>query len=96
MRTIDSDGEIDTEITMILKDADVATHYYALPADYKMVSMGEEIESVQNENSKTDNQRRNMPEMQRMMDDMRRSGRVPPEAMEQMRRYQEMVRQQQR
>ncbi|MGD8803857.1 MAG: hypothetical protein PVG12_11785 [Gammaproteobacteria bacterium] len=88
MRTLDSDGEIDTEVTMILKDADVATHYYALPADYKMVAMGEQVESVQNENSETDNQRRNMPEMQRMMDDMRRSGQVPPEAMEQMRRYQ--------
>jgi hypothetical protein len=88
MRTLDKDGEIDTEVTMILKDADVATHYYALPADYKMVAMGEQVESVQNENSETDNQRRNMPEMQRMMNDMRRSGQVPPEAMEQMRRYQ--------
>ncbi|MGD8934110.1 MAG: hypothetical protein PVF35_04980 [Gammaproteobacteria bacterium] len=88
MRTIDKDGEIDTEVTMILKNADVETHYYAFPADYKMVAMGEQTGNAQKAESQTDNQRRNMPEMQRLMEDMRRSGRVPPETMEQMRRYQ--------
>jgi hypothetical protein len=53
-----------------------------------MVAMGEQTGNAQKAESQTDNQRRNMPEMQRLMEDMRRSGRVPPETMEQMRRYQ--------
>ena len=91
MRTLDKDGKIETEVTMILKAADVEADYYAFPADYQMVSMGEEIEKVQKESRQMDNLQRNIPEMQRMMQEMQRTGRVPPEAMEEMRRYQEMM-----
>ena len=96
MRTLGKDGEVETEVTMILKEAPVDANYYALPADFKMVAMGEEIEKAQQQSRQMDRLKRNNPEMQRMMEEMRRSGRVPPEAMEQMRRYQEMMRQQQR
>jgi hypothetical protein len=96
MRTLDRDGEVDTEVTMILKNAPVEAHYYAFPADYQRVSMGEEIEQAQQQSQQMDRPQRNMPEMQHMMEDMRRSGRIPPEAVEQMRRYQEMLRQQPR
>jgi len=91
MRTLDKDGKIETEVTMILKAADVEADYYAFPGDYQMVSMGEEIEKAQQESQQMDNLQRNMPEMQRMMQEMQRTGRVPPEAMEEMRRYQEMM-----
>jgi len=93
MRTLDQDGRIETEITMILKNAPVEAHNYAFPAKYEMISIGEKIESVQKDSPQMDNLQRNMPEMQRMMREMRQSGQVTPEAMEQMRRYQEMMQQ---
>ncbi len=93
MRTLDKEGRIESEITMILKNAAVEAHNYSLPSDYKMGSAGEQIKSAQSESPQMDRMQRDMPKMQHMMQEMQQSGRIPPEVLEQMRRYQQMPQQ---
>jgi len=62
MRMQDKDGQIDSEITKILKNAAVEEHYYAFPAKSDRVSMGEKVESGQKQNSPADNNYRNRAE----------------------------------
>lgn len=93
MRTTDKKGHIDTEITMILKNAGVDPHNYSFPPGYKKVSMGEKIEKALADSQQMDRTQKNRPEMQRMMREMQQSGQIPPEALEQMRRYQDMMQQ---
>ena len=90
MRTLDKQGRIESEITMIIKNAAVEAHNYALPSNYKMASMGDQIKSALGESQQMDRKQRDVPEMQRMMREMQQSGRIPPEVLEQMRRYREM------
>jgi hypothetical protein len=48
MRMQDKDGQIDSEITRILKNATVEEHYYAFPEKSDRASMGEKIAQKQN------------------------------------------------
>jgi len=90
MRTLDKQGRIESEITMIIKNSAVEAHNYALPSNYKMASVSDQIKSALDESQQMDAKQRDVPEMQRMMREMQQSGRIPPEVLEQMRRYREM------
>lgn len=94
MRTTDKKGQIETEITMILKNAGVDAHNYSLPPGYEKVAMGEKIEKARTNSRQMDRMQKNTPEMQRMMREMQQSGQIPPEVLQRMQRYQEMTRQQ--
>ena len=94
MRVLDIEGNIDTEITRIIKNASVDPHNYSFPANYQKVSMDEKIEQVLSSSTQTERKPRNKAELRRMMRELQRSGKQTPETREQMRRYREMMRQQ--
>ncbi len=94
MRVLDKEGKIDTEITSIIKNASVDPHNYSFPANYRKVSMDEKIDQVLSSSStQTEHKPKNRAELRRMMRDLQRSGKMTPEAREQMRQYREMMRQ---
>jgi len=93
MRVLDIEGNIDTEITTIIKNAGVDSHNYSFPANYKKVSMDERIEQALSSGTQTENKPKNKAELRRMMRELQRSGKLTPETREQMRRYREMMRQ---
>jgi hypothetical protein len=95
MRVLDIEGNIDTEITSIIKNAGVEPHYYSFPANYRKVSMDEKIEQVLSSSTQTEQEQRpkSKAELRRMMRDLQRSGKMTPETREQMRHYREMMRQ---
>ena len=96
MRVLDIEGNIDSEITKIIKNAGVESHNYALPANYKKVSMFERIDQIlsSNTSTKTEQKPRTKAELRQKMRELQRSGRMTPETREQMKRYREMLRQQ--
>ena len=94
MRILDTEGNIDTEITHIIKNASVDPHNYSFPANYRKVSMDEKIEQVLSSTTQTEHKPKNKAELRRMMRDLQRSGKMTPEAREQMRYYRDMMRQQ--
>jgi hypothetical protein len=95
MRVLDIEGNIDSEITKIIKNAGVEPHNYSLPANYKKVSMYERIDQILSSNTSTKTQQkpRTKTELRQKMRELQRKGKLTPEEREQMRRYREMMRQ---
>jgi hypothetical protein len=93
MRVLDTEGNVETEITSIVKNAGVEPHYYAFPANYRKVSMDEKIDQVLSSSTQTEHKPKSKTELRHMMRELQRSGKMTPEAREQMRHYREMMRQ---
>lgn len=91
MRMLDARGKITSEIKSIKTNVSLPANAFAIPQGYKTVTMSDQMKGVSQAVSKAQKQ---APNMQQMMQQMQQSGRVPPEAMEQMKRYQEMMQQQ--
>ncbi len=91
MRVTNNDGEIDSEISKIFKNASVETDYYALPARYQLAATDKEIKSADKQ-QKTDNSRKYRSERNRSDSARPPHSRVPPGAMMPMWRYREMMR----
>ena len=94
MRVLDIEGNIDSEITKIIKNAGVEPQSYALPANYKKVSMYERIDQILSSSTKTEQKPRTKTELRQKMRELQRSGRLTTEEREQMKHYREMLRQQ--
>lgn len=94
MRVLDIEGNIDSEITMINKNAGVAPHNYSLPTNYKKVSMFERIDQILSSSTKTEHKPRTKTELRLKMRELQRSGTLTSEEREQMKHYREMLRQQ--
>ena len=93
MRVLDTEGNIDTEITSVIKNAGVDPHNYSFPANYRTVSMDEKIDQVLSSSTQTEHKPKSKAELRHMMRELQRSGKMTPEAREQMKRYREMMRQ---
>lgn len=99
MRMLDASGKITSEIKSIKTNANLPANAFALPRGYETISMADQMnrakQSMGQGMSQNMNQgQRQVPDMQQMMKQMQQSGRMSPEAMEQMKRYQEMMQQQ--
>lgn len=92
MKMLDDNGKTVSEINSININATLPANVFTLPQDYKTVSLADQMNQVTQGVSQA---KRQMPDMDQMMQQMQQSGRVPPEAMEQMKRYQEMMQQNQ-
>jgi len=93
MRVLDIDGNIDSEITKIIKQAGVDPNDYAFPPNYRKVSMDERIDHILSRNTETESKPRSRAEIRRKMQELQMSGRLTPEQQEQLKRYREMLRQ---
>ena len=93
MRVLDIEGNIDSEITMINKNAGVAPHDYSLPTNYKKVSMYERIDQILSSSTKTEHKPRTKTELRLKMRELQRKGKLTPEEREQIKHYREMLRQ---
>lgn len=92
MRILDTEGETESEITNIIKQAGVNPNDYAFPPSYRMVSMDERIDHVLSRNTQTESKPISRAEIQYEMRELRRKGMLTAEEREQMRRYREMLR----
>jgi len=91
MKMLDASGRITSEIKSIKTNASLPANVFSLPSGYQTITMAEQM----NRASQTmNNGQTRMPDMQQMMKQMQQSGRMSPETMEQMKRYQEMMQQQ--
>jgi hypothetical protein len=91
MRMTNKDGEIDSEITKILKKASVEAEYYALPTHYQLAATDKEITNADKQRQ-ADNTQKHRSEKQRSARAVSPRSRIPPEAKIQMWRYREMMR----
>ncbi len=77
MRVIDVEGNVESEITRIIKNARVEPHNYSIPKHFDNVSLDEKIEQAKQAGRKQEEPQLSRSEKRRMMREMRRSGRVP-------------------
>jgi hypothetical protein len=96
MQTIDTHGQVQRSINKITKNVNVDASNYVLPPDYKAVNVADKINKAQQTNPDMDQLQNRAPQIQGMLHQMQQSGRLSPQAMERMQRYQEMLQQQQR
>ncbi len=95
MRMLDANGKVTSEIKSIKTNASLPANAFVLPKGYKTTTMAEQMNRAkQGMGQGMNNSQGQMPDMQQMMKQMQQSGSMPPEAMEQMKRYQEMMQQQ--
>jgi len=90
LQTLNTHGEIQSAVDSIRKNVDVDAHNYELPADYQPADNGDRVADARKMNPEPD-----QPQHQEMIRQLQRSGRLPPDAVEQMQRYREMMRQRQ-
>ena len=102
MRTINK-NKVDSEIKSIKLDVALPADTFTIPASYKVVTMKEEMQGLEKDVAKVQQQmqqyqpqmqemmRQHEPQMQEVMRQMQQSGQMSPEMMEQMRQAQEMM-----
>lgn len=95
MRILDTQGNTESEITKIMKQAGVDPNDYAFPTGYRKVSMDERIDHVLSRNTQTESKPKSRAEIQYEMRELRRKGKLTPQEQDQVRRYREMLRQRQ-
>jgi hypothetical protein len=87
MRT-EKNGQVDTEIKSIKLDAAIPVDAFMIPADYKTVTMQDQLNGLISNMARMQQQSQQyQPQVQQMM---QQSGQLSPQAMEQMRRAQGM------
>jgi hypothetical protein len=88
LRTIDANGQLESEIQSINKNAKINKAFYQVPAGYQQVSMQQQMDQARQQ------MKQNMPDMNQIMQQMQQDGgNLSPEAMEQMKKMQEMMKQ---
>lgn len=90
MKVLDKNGKTANEIKSIVVNATVPANAFVLPKGYQTVKINDMLKGAR---QKMSEHQRNMPDMQNMMQQMQQSGRMTPEALEQMKRYQKMMQQ---
>ena len=91
MKMLDDKGNNASEIISINTSASLPADAFALPASYKKVTMGEQVRQAQ---QGMDQLQQQMPQIEEALKQMQQQGGLPPEAMEQLKRYQQMMQQQ--
>lgn len=87
LRIIEADGQLESEIQSINSNAKINKTYYQIPASYQQVSMQQQMDRARQQ------MQQNMPDMNQIMQQMQQGGGMSPEAMEQMKKMQEMLQQ---
>jgi hypothetical protein len=89
LRTIDADGQLESEVQSINNNAKIDKTYYQIPTAYQQVSMQQHMEQARQQ------MQQNMPDMNQIMQQMQQNGgSMSPEVMEQMKKMQQMINQQ--
>jgi len=91
MREVDKKGNVDNEIIRIDTKAPLPANAFSLPGGYKTIVVADQMKQAKKAMTEMN---KHQPEMEAMMKQMQQSGNIPPEAMEQMKRLQEMMKQQ--
>ncbi len=87
LRTLDADGQLESEVESINNNAKINKTYYQIPTGYQQVSMQQQMNQARQQ------MQQNMPDMNQIMQQMQQGG-MSPEAMEQMKKMQQMLNQQ--
>lgn len=92
MRTTDKDGETDSEITKILKNAAVEPEDYVLPTSKQLASTAQQNKGAQEQSQQQADGQQQVSNKRRSPRTRQPYSRTPPEATIYTRRYQEMMR----
>ncbi len=90
MRIVKADGQVVNEIKSIKTNVTVPKNAFDIPADYKVVTMQEMMQRAQQARQSMQQQ---MPQIQQQLQQLKASGKLSPEAMKQLEKYQQMMQQ---
>lgn len=95
MRLLDQQGQLESEVRKINDNAKTPASYYKIPATYRVTNMQEKMNQARQQNERTRQQMQdNMPDMNKLMQQMQQQQGMPPEALERMKKMQDMFKQQ--
>jgi len=87
MRALDEKGAVESEVTKIQKNAQLPPNPFAFPKTYQVKTMSDIHKETQRQ------MQQQMPQMEEMMRQMQDSGQLTPEALEELKRAREMMKQ---
>lgn len=90
MKMVDKNGSDASEVSAINTSATLPADAFLLPDTYKVVTIAEQAQQAQQGMQQLQQQ---MPQIENMLKQMQQQGGIPPEAMEQLKRYQQMMQQ---
>lgn len=85
LRVLDADGTLKRLVTKIDKNAKLPPDAFKIPENYKIMKTGQMMQTAQ------DRIQENTPQFNNIMDQMQKSGNLPPDALEQLKRAKEMM-----
>lgn len=85
LRALDANGELESLVTEIDKHAKLPPNAFKIPENYEIMKTGQMMQAAQ------DGMQENAPQLNNVLDQMQKSGNLPPEAMEQLKRAKEMM-----
>lgn len=85
LRTLDANGQVESEVLRVVKQAKLPPNAFTYPKNFQVRNMAQMQQQAQQQ------MRSNMPNLEEMMKQMPQDGSLPPQAQEQMRKMQEMM-----
>ncbi|MCI0654820.1 MAG: CDK5RAP3 family protein [Methylococcaceae bacterium] len=83
LRSLDDKGEVDVEVTRIQTDFSLPPDTFAIPNDYKVVSVADKMKQVQAQlRSQLQKLQNNMPETERKLAELQKSGKLSRESVQ--------------
>lgn len=89
MRT-ERNGKVETEVKSIRTDVALPADVFHIPPSYKSVNMLGQVQAASKDMGRQQQAQQHLPQTQQMAQHMHQSGQLPPQAMERMRRTQQM------
>ena len=94
LRSVDKNGVLTSEIISIDTHAKLSADTFVMPSDYTVTTMADEMRGMQQQVAdEMQNMQQHMPDMEEMMKQMSKSGQITPEAMDEIKKIQEMMEQ---
>lgn len=95
LRILDKNGLLESEVTSINTNKSLPANYYDIPASFKLVSMKHQLNQAgQASQQMLQGMSDDMPDMNGIMQQLQQSGEITPEMIEQMKKMQELLKQQ--
>ncbi len=94
MRIVDAKGNVQSEVVRVQSDAQTSAGFYNVPPGYKVTHMQEQMKQLQQQRQKAMQEiQKKMPDMRKMVEQLQQNGKMPDEAVEQLRRMKEILKQ---
>jgi hypothetical protein len=94
LRIDNAHGQTQSQVTRIERHAQIPASAYQIPPGFKVTSMKDQMKQIEQQKQQTMEQlKQQMPDMQKMIEQLQQNGEMPDEAVQQLRKMKELLKQ---